>query len=290
MTKIETVKQESLDLQKNETKDLYQVESSRAIQEVQGAIIIANKFPRDINVTYNAILKECQRTGLAETAIYSYPRGGQTVSGPSIRLAEVLARNYKHLDYGIRELSQGKGYSIMEAFCWDMENNVKATRQFRVDHIRYSKKFGNSELSDPRDIYEMTANNGARRLRACILQIIPGDIVEAAVTECQKTLSGGNNKPLTDRVRDMIVAFGKLGIEKDDIEMRLGYKVAKMTQDDLVEYTGIYRSLNDGITKRNDWFNVVEKVKSPKNKNVIDGPTAGELFAQRGKDEPDKSK
>lgn len=32
---------------------------------------------------------ESKRKSLAESAIYSYPRGGQRVSGPSIRLAEV---------------------------------------------------------------------------------------------------------------------------------------------------------------------------------------------------------
>ena len=61
--------------------------------------------------------------------------------------------------------------------------------------------------TDPRDIYEMVANQGARRLRACILGIIPGDVVGASVEECQKTLTTGNDEPLIDRIRKGIKMF-----------------------------------------------------------------------------------
>ncbi|MBQ7110481.1 MAG: hypothetical protein IJO06_04585 [Thermoguttaceae bacterium] len=36
----------------------------------------------------------CQRPGLASVAVYVYPRGGSKISGPSIRLAEEIARNW----------------------------------------------------------------------------------------------------------------------------------------------------------------------------------------------------
>ena len=56
-----------------------------------------------------------------------------------------------------------------------------------MPHVRYSKK-GKQILTDPRDIYEVVANNGARRLRACILGVIPGDVIEAAMEQCSITL------------------------------------------------------------------------------------------------------
>lgn len=40
------------------------------------------------------ILKSCTRETLAQSAVYSYPRGGQSVEGPSIRLAETLAQEW----------------------------------------------------------------------------------------------------------------------------------------------------------------------------------------------------
>lgn len=51
-------------------------------------------------------MKECERKLVAENAVYQYPKGGQKVQGPSIRLAEVIARNWGNIDYGIIELDQ----------------------------------------------------------------------------------------------------------------------------------------------------------------------------------------
>ncbi|MDT1904179.1 hypothetical protein FPK34_26285, partial [Acinetobacter baumannii] len=77
-------------------------------------------------------------------------------------------------------LSSENGESTVEAFAWDVETNTRQTKVFQVPHIRYTRN-GSKKLTDPRDIYELVANNGARRLRACILGVIPGDVIDDAV-------------------------------------------------------------------------------------------------------------
>ena len=47
---------------------------SRQAQEVQAAMVIAKKFPRDEVDAYNRIMRACQRRKLAESAMYEYPR------------------------------------------------------------------------------------------------------------------------------------------------------------------------------------------------------------------------
>ena len=79
---------------------------SRQAQEVQAAMVVAKRFPRDEIEANNRILNACKRKSLAERAIYEYPRGGENVTGPSIRLAEVMAQNWGNLDFGITELEQ----------------------------------------------------------------------------------------------------------------------------------------------------------------------------------------
>ena len=66
-------------------------------------------------------MNACQRSGLAQSAVYSYARGGTSVTGPSIRLAEMLAQNWGNIQYGIRELSSENGESTVEAFAWDVK-------------------------------------------------------------------------------------------------------------------------------------------------------------------------
>ena len=124
------------------TGGIVPIEQHRAIQEVQASMIIAKRFKRDQNESYIRIMKACEREGLAKEAMYAYPRGGQLITGPSIRLAEVLAQNWGNLDFGIRELSQESGVSEVEAFAWDKETNTRQSKTFQVPHSRYSKKKG----------------------------------------------------------------------------------------------------------------------------------------------------
>lgn len=233
-------------------------EQSRAAAEVLGAIHAAKRFPRDPFTAFNAIMKECQRFGLAEVASYSFPRGGQTVSGPSIRMAEVLARQWGNIDCGIRELEQREGESVMQAYAWDLETNYRVTKNFTVRHIRDTKR-GSYKLEDQRDIYEATANQGARRLRACILAVIPGDVTEAAEEQVRKTIARGpNNMTRDDRIRNMVSNFDKLGIPKMAIEKKLGHSVAAISDPELVDLHGIYNSIKDNISRRSDFFDLAE--------------------------------
>ena len=67
---------------------------SQAMATVQAMVLMAKKFPRDEAGAMNKILDDCTRVSLAQEALYQFPRGGQQVTGPSIRLAEVLAKNW----------------------------------------------------------------------------------------------------------------------------------------------------------------------------------------------------
>ena len=141
-----------------------------------------------------------------------------------------------------------------------METNAQSGQNFTNPHIR--EVGGKAKiLTSQRDIYEINANMGARRLRSRILAILPTDLVDMAINECKKTLAGNNDEPLIDRVKKMIVAFGKIGVTQDQIEKRLGRKVDTMTVDDFTDYIGIYNAIKQGESKIAEWFEA-EKVAS----------------------------
>lgn len=236
--------------------DLMQVEAARAAKEVEAAVLMAKKFPRDQNRAYTRIMEACRRPRLAEAAVYAYPRGKEKVSGPSIRLAEALAQAWGNLQTGWRELSQEQGLSIVEAYCWDLETNTREVRVFHVPHVRHTrdKEYG---LSDPRDIYELVANQAARRKRACILAAIPGDIVEEAVRECEKTLIRGAKAsgPLGDRVRKMVDHFAShWQVTGAQLETFLGHGLDAVSEEELAKLKSVSVTLKDGAAKREDFF------------------------------------
>lgn len=229
------------------------IEASRAIAEAQGKLVIAKRFPRNEVEAYAKAMEACQRPSMAEKAFYSFPRGGQTVEGPTIRFAEELARCWGNVDYGIKELSQDDGKSEMQAYAWDLETNAQSVQNFTNPHQRENK--GKMvTLTSQRDIYENNANMATRRLRSRILAILPSWFVEDAIAECKKTIAGKNEVPLIDRVKKMVVQFAKFGVTQEQIETRLKRKIETMNTDDFTEYLGIYNAIKGGESKVADWF------------------------------------
>jgi len=246
--------------QSSHTGTLAQTESSRAIQEVQAAMVIAKKFPRDERRALDRILNSCTRPALANAAIYQYARGGTDISGPSIRLAEAIAQQWGNIQFGIRELEQANGESTVEAFAWDLETNTRQTKTFQVPHVRHTKS-GSRKLEDPRDIYELVANNGARRLRACILGVIPGDVVEEALAQCETTMTAdADTSP--EAQKKIIEAFSKFGVTKEQIETRIQRRLDAITPAQVISLRKIMTSLKDGMSKPEEWFTTASEPKA----------------------------
>ena len=229
-------------------------DQARAIAEVQAALVIAQANPRNELRARDRLMQACSRIGLAQGAIYDYPRGKEHVSGPSIRLAEAAARAWGNMTYGFREVARRPGESDCEAFAWDLETNTKAVRQFSVRHRRDTKQ-GGYDLKDERDIYEMVANYAQRRVRATIQEIIPGDIMEDAVAECQRTISA-NVGDIKAATATMLKMFIQLGVTKANIEQRLGNRLDTVQPGQIMKMWRIYNSVKDGMTSASDWFDM----------------------------------
>lgn len=229
-----------------------QSDQQRAFADVQAAMMIARMNPRDQIAAMDRILNACARPTLAESAVYTYSRGGTDVSGPSIRLAEAMAQAWGNMQFGIRELDRRNGESTVQAFAWDVETNTRREVTFQVPHIRYTRS-GSKRLEDPRDIYEMVANQGSRRLRACILAVIPGDVTEAAVAQCETTMrTKADTSP--EAVQKMLAAFEPFGVSKDQIEKRIQRRLDAIQPAQVVSLKKIYSSLRDGMSHAGDWF------------------------------------
>ena len=159
-------------------------DQARAVAEVQAALMIARMNPRDPVKAMDRILNNCTRPTLANAATYAYSRGGTAINGPTIRLAEAIAQGWGNIQYGIREISQSGAVSTVAAYAWDVETNTRREVVFQVPHRRDKST---TIVTDARDIYEIVANKAARRLRSCILSVIPGDVVDAALAQCAVT-------------------------------------------------------------------------------------------------------
>ena len=226
-------------------------EEARAIAEVKAQVFAAHQAPRNPEQAVDRILRECKRPTLAEKATYSFPRGKEMVSGPSINLATMMANNWGNIKYGWETLERRESNSVLHAYAWDMETNTYIERKFEVRHFRETRT-GGYTLTDDRDIYELEANSSARRLRACLLQILPGDVVEAAVDMCRLTTSSALNTEMNDpKKRGALISktiriFAKFGASQGDMEDAVGALAGDWDSSHLLKLKEIKTGLEDG--------------------------------------------
>jgi len=233
------------------------IESDRAVAEAQGQLTLAKRFPRDLIAAHAELMMACKSPSFAAIAFYSKPQGGGKIVGPSIRLAEEVARVVGNFQYGHRELSRDSKKSEVEVFAWDMEKNNYNKRQLTIMHVRDTKE-GPKPLRDQADIDMKISNIASKQVRGLILAMMPKWLVEDAVQECKKTLAGTNDEPLETRVRKMTQAFARFGVTTEHLEAYLGHKLDAVLLDELVDLTGIFNALKDGAPA-SEYFGEQEK-------------------------------
>lgn len=262
-------------------------DQARAIAEVQSMLVIAQQFPRNEINARDKILMACARKGLAAKSTYIYNKGGTDVVGPSIRLAETMANHWRNIVSGWRELSREGDMSDIEAFAFDTESNVRWAISFKVKHWRDGKKgTEGKKLTQERDIYEICANMASRRIRACILKIIPPDIIDDALEQCKATLEKSVDvRP--EHIKRLVDAFMAYGITKEMIEDRLQRHLTSIAPQQVIQLGNIFTSLEDGMSQPSDWFDMTKAAKNvadpavdqrpqSKNQGDVKGTEAGQ--------------
>lgn len=228
------------------------VEQSRAVAEVQAAVVVAQQVPRDTRRAEAEMEDACKRKALAERAFYSVPNRGR---GPSVHLARELARIWGNVQYGVHELSRddAAGESEIIAFAWDVQANTRSSRTFIVPHQRMVQK-KRTDLTDLGDVYLNNQNIGARAVRECIFTVLPDWYVEAAKDICARTIKEGDGKPLSERLTAMVGTFKAIHVTERQIADRLGKKRGQWDAGDLAAMTVVYQSISRGETTIGDEF------------------------------------
>ena len=244
------------------------IASNAAATEALASIWIAKQFPRDYASVTSKMRQACSRPALAQVSTYSFKRGGSAVEGPSIRLAEALLSAWGNAEAGWKELSrsydpkQDCTVSQCIAWCYDKEENLRREIAFTVPHTRDKNENRGGQkvmrripLESERDIYELCANMASRRIRACILEVLPGWLTDEAMATCRQTLAS-DNTPLSDRQQNMLAAFQELGVNKSQIENMLGKSLQETTNADIINLGKIYNAIKDGAALVRDYFDI----------------------------------
>ena len=245
-----------------------------AKQEVQAAVILAKRFPRNEDAAYAAIIRSCKRPTFAGDVSYSFPRGGSSVTGPSIYLAREFARVWGNIRHGVDVVADTPGERTIRAWAWDLETNVKvsADATFRKLIQRKDRKTGETKWVEPdeRDLRELTNKHAALAKRNCLLELLPSDMVEDAQDQAVKTLKNRAAEDPDGLRKILITSFGELNVPIEQIEKYLGHPIAQSSPEELVDLRSIYKSIKDGNSKWTEYLptNGAEDLKARTQENA----------------------
>lgn len=137
--------------------------------EIDVQIATAKRYPRSIRrFQQDAKTMATLDEDTAAACIYSLPRGGKPIEGPSVRLAEICAAAWTNLRVGARIVEESDKWITAQGFCHDLECNVASTMEVRR---RITGK-GGQRFSD--DMVGVTGNAAAAiAYRNAIFKTIP---------------------------------------------------------------------------------------------------------------------
>lgn len=233
------------------------VEAAR--QEIQATVILAKRFPRNEDEAYAKIIKSCKRPTFAQDTEYSFPRGGKSVTGPSIYLAREFARLWGNIRHGCDIVADDAEKRTIRAWAWDVETNTKVSSDVTFEKLiqRKNKNTGTTNWIKPdeRDLRELTNKHAAISKRNCLLELLPSDMVEDACKQARQTLKNQAAEDPDAQRKTIINAFSDLNVPIASLETYLGHPLAQCSPEELVNLRSIYKSIKDGNSTWNEYVN-----------------------------------
>lgn len=238
------------------------VATQQTVKEIQGLrdrMIIARGYPRDAAKSQERIAASCKRPSFAEAAIYKVPRAGGAVEGPSIQMALEVARQWGNMDVCMgREIpTDDEKKSTFEVSATDLETNFHVNEILTVKHVRYSKAKGLQPLTNPDDIYLACSARASKRVRECILKVVPRDVTDLALEQCRQTSASSGG--LEQRVRGMVAKFAAVGVTEIMLTDHLRKPLKDVVSSDLMDLAGVYTSINEGASVAEHFGNHTDK-------------------------------
>lgn len=224
---------------------------------IQAAMTVAKRFPRDEQAAAAMLLQSADRVGFADKASYAFPRAGSTVTGPSVNLAREFMRAWGNMECGFAVLDSNDEWTTIEAWALDLQTNARTREQKRFRSKIQRKVWKDNKpigtewvVPDERDYGELVNRNAAKAVRNVVLSLLPRDVVDDCLARCQTTLQGAASGSINadpQRVsRAILATYQAIGINRAQLEDKIGGTLEAMNAEQLETLRGIYRGISTG--------------------------------------------
>ena len=235
---------------------------AQAKAAVQARWIMAIQRPRDIDVVRERLLKECRRPGFAREALYSIPRGGTKIEGPTIRFAEAAIRCMTNIYTETPVVYDDAEKRIVSVQVTDLETNVTFGQTVVIAKTveRRSIKQGEVALrtrvgSEGQTLYILPASQDeigqrqnaivSKALRTHGLRHFPGWLVEECEAQIRKTNSLSVGDPDQEK-KKILDGFNTVGVSAAQVREFVGHDLSVLQPRELQELRGVFQAVADG--------------------------------------------
>jgi hypothetical protein len=254
--------------------------------EIDIQIATAKQYPRSIKDFRDETLAMVTLDEeIAESCIYSLPRGGKTIEGASARFAEIVVSAWGNSRAGARVVSESEKFITAQGAFYDLQRNVAITYEVQR---RITDKRG-ARYKD--DMISVTANAACSiALRNAILKGIPKSFWGAMFDAARKTVMG-DYQTLGNRRAAAFKALQAYGLLPDQVLELLGVKGEEdITLEHLVTLRGTLTSLKEGettpeillskneVTTKQPAQTTKQKLKARKERPLNVDKTTGEIL------------
>ena len=218
--------------------------STRAEYDV--SIATAHRYPRSIGQFFKRAESLATATPeIAKSCEYAKPVGGDRVTGPSARLAEIVAATYGNLRVQARVISETQTEIVAQGVAHDLESNTAVSTEVAVSIV---KKDGKTRFSNDQ-VATMRAAACAKARRNAIFQVVPLALCQPIIAAARK-VAAGDAKTLPERRKATLEWFEKQGVKTAAIFAWLGVKtVDDIGLDQMADLIAASNSAKeDGVT------------------------------------------
>lgn len=243
--------------------------------EIDMQISTAHAYPRNVVACRDELVALVTLDlDVAESCVYSLPRDGKAVTGPSVRLAEMAITAWRNTKCAWRVTNETDSYVECEGIAHDMEKNVVFSgyaRRMLLD--RYGKRYS------PSMVQTTTQACGAIAYRNAVFKVIPAALINPAIKAARQYILD-NVGDYQQKIPDLARAMEGVGVS---IPLLCRYfnldKIDDISADQYVTTKGIYSAIVAGDTVAGDYFGTAktapEKKKSGVSLDNLGGGQAG---------------
>ncbi len=226
--------------------------------EVEAQLDAAHRYPRSVKRFMEEALSLATLTQpVAESCIYAVPRGGKTISGPSVRLAEICASAYGNLHIASRVLDAEEKEIVAQGVAWDLEKNLRVTVETRR---RITNKQGRRFEDDMITVTGAAA--GSIALRNAIFRVVPRAYVDTIYARVRE-VAVGNAATLVQRRGEVVQRLQKMGVPVERIFARVGTKaIDDVGLEELEVLIGLGTAIKNKEASIDDAFPAIDTAPS----------------------------